>query len=693
MTTSSPTIADNTLTTGLVGYWTFDRAHVVWADTTTEIKDSASTNHGNALGSLAAGSLTVGKQGQALTFNGSSDYVDVPDNSSLDIDTTSLTIAFWMKLSSMPGSGIYGASPYIIFDKAYGGSAYTVFIGNNGMLFNLPSGAGGIGSSFTPVLNQWMHYVAVFDNANDISRVYLDGSLHDTATNQVGNLDQNDYSLRIGYKTYSGTTGTYFNGTLDDVRIYNRALSSSEVYQLYTAGTATVNAPPEDPLSQSLLGYWKLDEGTGTNATDSSGNANTLAMTGSPAWATGNIGPYDLDFSGTAQYLSVADPSSGVLDFADETDFSISGWFNRDTFTADHTIVAKKTDQTTNAGYVVWIDASTDTVNFEISDGTDTYEADSTTAFTATGWHHFVAVWDDSNGAYVYIDGGLNGSTTSSTSSIGDISNANAFRIGAESDAGVPFDGKLDDIRIYGYALSADQVKKVYNTTSPTQPIDTSLVGHWTFDGTDIQGTTAIDRSSYGNNGTITGAVPAIGKLGQALSFNGTSDYVNVGDMNNMIDGISYFTVSVWVNQTTLLTESKKALGKYYNLGTHFDFGTNIGDADDILFRIDYDNYGHTSSNIHSAKIWEHWTAVFDGTQTGNSNRLKVYVNGSQQTLNFEGTTIPATIASSSFPFVIGSNAILGDYGQSWNGSIDDVRIYNRALLASEVMSIYNMGR
>ncbi|QQR78015.1 MAG: LamG domain-containing protein [Candidatus Moraniibacteriota bacterium] len=156
------------------------------------------------------------------------------------------------------------------------------------------------------------------------------------------------------------------------------------------------------------------------------------------------MGPYALDFSGSGQYLSVADPASGVLDFADGADFSITGWFNRD-FSPPITIVAKKTDLTTNAGYVLWIDnnGGTDYLNFEIADGTDTYSVASSTDFSATGWHNFAAVWDDSNGMYLYIDGGLNSSTTTSTASIGSLANTNAFRIGAESDAGVPFDGKL----------------------------------------------------------------------------------------------------------------------------------------------------------------------------------------------------------------------------------------------------------
>lgn len=453
-------------------------------------------------------------------------------------------------------------------------------------------------------------------------------------------------------------------------------------YEAPSEAGMRMNASVESPLSQGMRGYWKLDTGSGTSAVDSSGNGNTLSMTGSPSWTTGNIGPYALDFSGSGQYLSVADPSSGVLDFADGADFSISGWFNRDTFTADHTIVAKKTNQTTNAGYVVWIDASTDTVNFEISDGTDTYEADSTTAFTATGWHHFVAVWDDSNGAYVYIDGGLSGSTTSSTSSIGDLSNTNAFRIGAESDAGVPFDGKLDDIRIYGYALSADQVKKIYNTTSPTQPVDTSLVGHWTFDGPDIQGSTAIDRSSFGNNGTISGATKTIGKLGQALNF-GTDDiYLAIGTTN--YNPTSGYSVAFWMKANATGASEQQILGEYgpswEPMLTFISHGTNKLD----IFLRDDSNTALISHRLSTTvvfnDVWHHvvWTDY------GGS--VALYIDAEPDATNFDYT--PTTLTLSYTRVGDGRNS-----SDDYRGSLDDIRFYNRTLSASEVANLYGLGR
>ncbi|QQR77591.1 MAG: LamG domain-containing protein [Candidatus Moraniibacteriota bacterium] len=442
-------------------------------------------------------------------------------------------------------------------------------------------------------------------------------------------------------------------------------------YDFESKAGMQLNGSVESSLSQGMRGYWKLDDGSGTNATDSSGNANTLAMTGSPTWSAGQIGPYMLDFSGSGQYLSVADPASGVLDFANGADFSLTGWFNRDTFTADHTIVAKKTDQATNAGYVVWIDASTDTVNFEISDGTYTYEADSTTTFTSTGWHHFTAVWDDSRGASVYIDGGLNGSTETSTSSIGDLSNANAFRIGAESDAGVPFDGKLDDIRVYGYALSADEVKKLYNTTSPAQPVDTSLVGHWTFDGPDIQGSTAIDRSSFGNNGTITGAVPVKGKLGQGMGFDGTGDYV---ETNSTIPASGAFSISAWINM------------KQIN-----DLPSIVNTSNSIFYYSSYVSRLYWTNNNYSTRV--------GGSSALNINQwyFVVVVNNSDDTatLYINGTQ-DGTANQAAGSRLAGGEICIGarsDGLKPFNGIIDDVRFYNRALSASEITNFYNMGR
>ncbi len=463
----------------------------------------------------------------------------------------------------------------------------------------------------------------------------------------------------------------------------------------------TVNAPIENRLEQGLVGYWKLDDGTGTNATDSSGNANTLAMTGSPSWVTGNIGPSALDFSGSGQYLSVADPASGVLDFVDGADFTISGWFNRDTAAADHTIVAKKNDQTTNAGYVVWIDnnGSTDYLSAEISDGTDTYSAIGTTDLSATGWHHFSVVWDDATGLYIYLDGKLDGSTTSSTASINSLANANAFRIGAESDAGVPFDGKIDDVKLYGKTLSADQVLTLYETTVPVAPastvgLDSGLVGHWTFDGPDVRWADTSneikDVSGRGNHGDAVGLTTASvipGKLGQALSFNGTSDYVNAGS-GSSLDNLTNRSICAWIFPDTA-SVADSVLAIQWELGSNHYWAFYL-ETGSVNFSTIFSSgaYWGTAGSLVVANTWQHVCVTYN--QSSATNDPTFYYNGLPRSLSTVYNDSGSHQDESGGDVIFGHHVF---YDTFYAGKMDDIRMYNRILSASEILSLYNLGQ
>jgi hypothetical protein len=121
------------------------------------------------------------------------------------------------------------------------------------------------------------------------------------------------------------------------------------------------------------------------------------------------------------------------------------------------------------------------------------------------------------------------------------------------------FNGSIDDVRIYNRALSASEVQQLYNLGAGTH-VNTSsanlqqssslangLVGYWTFDGPTISGTTVKDLSGQGNNGTNNGAMPTIGKLGQALQFNGSSNYINLGTGSQYNFPDTTFTVSAWI--------------------------------------------------------------------------------------------------------------------------------------------------
>ena len=461
-------------------------------------------------------------------------------------------------------------------------------------------------------------------------------------------------------------------------------------YDFNSEAGKTMNAPVEDALSQGLLGYWKMDEGTGTSTTaDSSGNANTLTMTAmeSGDWVAGQIGAFSLDFDGSAEWLTVADPASGILDFTDGRDFTITGWFNRDTFTTDDTVVAKRNGiANTDDGYILYIDDATDQLILEVSEagGTDEYQVASTSTFTATGWNHFAAVWDDGNATQteIYINGKADGTDTGTIANLGDLSNAVAFDIGAESDNGNPFDGKIDDVRIYGSALPANEVSKLYQTTVPGNPVDTGLVGHWTFDGPDVTwGDTSNeikDVSGHGNHGDAAGSLSTTsvtpGKLGQALSFNGTSDYANV---NVDTIGTGAVTISAWI-----FVRSAGGSGYGSIISNRHTSLQLVGYDNKLLFSNDDVNTWATSAS--GSIQWSTWYFVVgvrksDGTVT-------LYVNGTQS-----GATDQNAGTRTAGPDTTLGASMTGSY--EFDGVIDDIRIYNRVLSTMEIVDLYNMGK
>lgn len=471
-----------------------------------------------------------------------------------------------------------------------------------------------------------------------------------------------------------------------------------------------INAPQEDHIATTVRGYWKMDEGTGTSTTaDASGNANTLTMTSMEVgdWVAGNIGPYSLDFDGSAEYLTVTDPASGVLDFVEGTSFTLTGWFNRDTFANDHTIIAKKTAQTTDTadGYIVWVDGTDDLLHFRADENgsTDAYSITSTSAFTSAGWNHFAVSWNDSattNPVNVYVNGALDGDADQGSgtfANVGTLANSEAFRIGAESGtADNFFDGKLDDVRVYGFPLSADEVSKLYQTTAPMQvQLDSGLVGYWTFNGPDIKGSTVIDRSGKGNDVTFNSTYvhPAKGKLGQALRSDGTPwEYPYISTPNaNLEMGTSDWSVALWVR-----------LDVGDGSGIDYILGKGGVSAEGYAIYHDVGAYDSLVANVRTqagtetyyvapqvvnliGSSWHHVVVTFD-----RDDGVWFYVDGAS--LGKDGISVynGTNITNSGAGFALGGNS---NSSLNIQGGYDDVRVYRRVLSAGEVAQLYSLSK
>lgn len=151
--------------------------------------------------------------GTAIDFNGSG-YVDVPDStgSSLDV-TTQMTFCAWINTDASAISNTIAWKP----------GAYRVFQQYGSAYINLSGVDGGSNAAIMAVgFNHWYHIAFTYDGSN--IRSYLDGVLQNT-TPATGSIDTNDSSLRIGW--YNSTPN--YDGTLDNIRIYDQALTPSQI--------------------------------------------------------------------------------------------------------------------------------------------------------------------------------------------------------------------------------------------------------------------------------------------------------------------------------------------------------------------------------------------------------------------------------------------------------------------------------
>ena len=216
-------------------------------------------------------------------------------------------------------------------------------------------------------------------------------------------------------------------------------------------------------------------------------------------------------------------------------------------------------------------------------------------------------------------------------------------------------------------------------TTATTVPVtvqntaSAGLVGAWAFD--EASGATAADQSGKGNNGTQTNATWITGgKFNNTLSFNGTNAWVTVPDAATL-DLTTGMTVEAWVrpgttgNWRTAVVKEQPGNLVY---GIYANTSANRPEAEVFVG-------GSTRSIVGPSALptgsWSHLAATYDGTT------LRLYVNGAE----VAQLAVSGSILTSNSPVRIGGNQAWG--GEWFNGSIDEVRIYNRGLTPAEIQA------
>jgi hypothetical protein len=639
------------LSDGLVGYWKLDEG------VGTTSADSSGNNTATFGAGSSAPSWAAGKFGIGLSFGGTDNQnIYVTDTTILE-PPTALTLSTWIKLGSTGTRQIFLGKGDGSADNST--QYWMELTAANQLRFYLSTGSSGTNLIATDKTitdtTYWHHIAMIWDGS--YMRVYLDGSQSSIVTPMAGTLTNTAKNFAIGKLGEWGSGN--FNGLIDEVRVYNRALSPSEITSLYEWAPGPV-------------GDWRLDEGVGTSAFDSSGYGNNGVLgsgSSAPIWSTGKHGK-GLNFDGTNDNVGNITADGNNLDITNS--LTIEAWVKPSSLTGFPTIVGKwnsdkqfKLAASLNGDGKPYIDVS--------SNGSDDIYQQTSQAITTTDWNHITGIYigGSSPSLKMYINGVLSTGTSGGTVPSSLYTATGPIVIGMEGNN--KFSGLIDEVKIYNYARSQKQILTDMNAGNPMSS-SRSTIAHWKFD----EGYNTV-VNNYGNGGIgLSGSFGAgnsapawttDSRSGKSLSFDGTYDYVSIP--NNVSLKPSVFSISVWI---------KPASYGENNYGRIVDIPSGMTLMLSQPTQSVFFSAGQAQppgSNTIALNQWSHVVGTYDG------NNATVYVNGVLQSSWQQGA-----LTSNNNPLVIGN---LGANGtRHFNGLIDEVKIYNYVLTANDVKQDYN---
>ncbi len=700
---------------GLLGYWTFDGKDVV----NGRVMDSMGGMASGTLSNISTSTFFApGIIGQGFRFDGYDDFVDIDVTQSL----TTFSLSFWWRNNfsqgSWPGNtaGMYfradsfaDASKTMRFYST-GGNSKIQMSSNNG-------GAANLTATYAEVQNGLYHNVINYTPTQ--MDWYVNGVLVSSVTPSAGTFDARRY-LTIGG---SRNAGQSVRGLIDDVRLYGRTLSSSEIQTAYNQrlssqatspklmSTTTAQNSCTSNLACGLVGYWSFDGKDMNNgaARDLSGNGNTARLTSiatSSFYAPGKMGQ-GFNFDGVDDALDAGNGSG----LSPTTAITMSAWIKPvSKGSGTYLNVLEKV----SLGYLMYI--RPDGIVLMYLSGVNNWVADITASgknLFDGGWHHLLSTYDGTT-QKLYVDNVL----VTSTAATGSITpTGSSLTIGGAS--GTFYKGLMDDVRVYNRALSASEIAKLYTngvTTLGISPqltatttaqsacshnLSCGLVGYWTFDGKHMNNGTARDLSGNGNTVTLsnisTTTFYAPGRFGQGFNFDGTNDAANAGS-GTTLDDLPAVTVSLWVKARSygvggggyLVSKSTNASGgagwffRITQANSLISFGAIFNTSS-----LAVDSALNSFTTAADMNRWVHLVATWDRGLSATG--VKIYKNGVEQTYSTQTNGVGTYNTDAALNLNIGDGGAISN--RQSDAVIDEVRVYNRVLTATEVRRLYGQGK
>jgi len=601
-------------------------------------------------GTVVAGGFSSARGKTAFVVgSGISDYIALPNTVLSGLGN--FTLNFWTQID------VNDNNYFISSVRTDNVNEFLLGVLPTGSLFGTTLGSA-TGGGYTPFSsgtslklydNEW-HNISLVRSGTTVSNamLYIDGALIDTVACGSGIINApSGNTVMLGQEAdifpISGLqTSQNLFGKLQDFKIYDRALDSTDIYDIYESGRKVGD------FKSNELAWYKLDG----NLWDSS----TYGFTGRLGSAitydsAGKIGSC-LHFSaaGGSAFVDIGNNNILMTTLAGTGPKSVAAWINPADISAGYAwalaigsgVATQSIGLGRKTGSIVYLGYGADYLyNANLQSGI---------------WVHAVAVYSGTQ-TFGYYNGSLIGSTTTNFNT-----GSTVAYLGQQTSLTQYWNGKIDDVRIYPYAISSSDVAFIYNSGS----------------GTDLP------LSNYDN-----------GKIGNAGKFNGYKCSVNypLDDKYNF-DVSQSFSYSCFIKISSQSSTSKMIMNTIPNLNPYTGTSLHLRDLNtnfpkftvqiitDLTQRIEATYQANINDNN-----WHHICFTYNGNS--KLSGIKVYVDGRLISINTAyydniGTTIKSQRAQLSIGHRTFSNT--GDF----DGNIDDVRIYNKELTPDEVTSLFN---
>ena len=399
------------------------------------VADASGSGHG---GTLKNGPRwSPGRDGGALSFDGVDDFVDLQ---TFQLASPAFTIALWFR--GDPTMQAYGR----ILDQGYG-SAFALGADADKRKVMFEYLGGGVATR-SPVIDQQWHHLAVVKSGTRVT-LFVDG--REEASTDVRPEAAPARPLLMGFNPGEGSAG-HWRGDLDDVRIYDRALSASDVLAIATMEIHTYDRAP-GTASGSLVASWSFDEGSGTQASDGSGQGHRGTLMNGARWISGVRGSA-LRFDGVDDYV---DAGTGVT--VETGNFTVEAWVRGDPTMEPFGRIVDKGYAT---GFALGAAGDGRLSLFELAGSAQLFSRD---PIADQAWHH-VAVVRSGTELILYRDGVEQGRVTRPPVTA---SGTMPLLIGFNPGEGTRghWKGDIDEVRIYRRALTAQELRASAQSRAP----------------------------------------------------------------------------------------------------------------------------------------------------------------------------------------------------------------------------------